>query len=103
MLVINRRNNTFSGVSPPGFNGLTANLECGYLGQKASWSTKSGDRRVKTGGTSPLGLILEFRILRCPFKSLVGHVAFALRHPNFVNLYNIERHAVAAKAFKWQT
>ena len=72
--------------SPPGFNGLMPKSEYGHFRPKASWSTKSGNRGVKSGGTSPLGLIVEFRILRCRFQTHVGHVAFALTDPNCVNL-----------------
>ena len=39
-----------SHLAPPSFNGFTPNLVCDHLGPKASWSTKSADRGVKTGG-----------------------------------------------------
>ena len=79
-----RKNNVFA-RSPPGFNGLKPNLECERLTPKASWNTKSGDRGVKSGVTSPHGLILKFAILRWRFPGPLSHVTFSPRRPNFRN------------------
>ena len=87
---------------PPGFDGFIPNLTCSHFRPKPSWSTKSRNRGVKSGGTSPQGVILQFRILTWGFPTHVGLVPFTLTDRNFVNPYNIERYTVPASSTIWR-
>ena len=60
---------TFPTVVPPGFNRLTPNLKCSRFRPRPNWSTKSGARGVKSGGTSPRGLKLQFYWFSASHKS----------------------------------